>query len=58
MQDFDFYKVFSRAFGEEEDRAGGDLEWKVGDVVTDHGLKPPRHQFGCMRFIKSIRFLI
>jgi len=25
---FDFYKVFSRAFGE------GDLEWEVGDVVT------------------------
>ena len=31
---FDFYKVFSRAFGGEEDGAGGELEWKVGDVVT------------------------
>jgi len=31
---FDFYKVFSRAFGEEGNGAG-DLEWKVRDVVTD-----------------------
>ena len=31
---FDFYKVFSRAFGEEGDGVGGDLEWKVGDVAT------------------------
>ena len=30
---FDFYKVFSRAFGEEEDGVGGELEWEVGDVA-------------------------
>ena len=29
---FDFYKVFSKAFGEGEDSAGG-LEWKRGDVI-------------------------
>jgi hypothetical protein len=29
---FDFYKVFSKAFGEEEDGAGG-LEWKREDVI-------------------------
>ncbi|NOR47489.1 MAG: hypothetical protein GQ533_05530 [Methanosarcinaceae archaeon] len=36
---FYFYKVFSRAFGEEGNGAGGDLEWKVGDVINDLGLE-------------------
>jgi len=31
---FDYYKVFSMAFGEEEDGVRGELEWEVGDVVT------------------------
>ena len=31
---FVFYKVFSRAFCEEGDGAGGELEWEVWDVVT------------------------
>ena len=30
---FDFYKVFSRAFGEKGNGVGG-IEWKQGDVVT------------------------
>ena len=32
---FDFYKVFSRAFGEEGNGGRGDLEWEVEDVVKD-----------------------
>ena len=41
---FDFYKVFSRAFGEEGNGASGDLEWKLGDVVND-----PGHRCGLSR---------
>jgi len=34
---FDFYKMFSRAFGEGEDGVWGwgELEWEVWDVVND-----------------------
>jgi hypothetical protein len=32
---FDFYKVFSRAFGEGEDGPRGELEWKVGGCRDD-----------------------
>jgi len=49
---FDFYKVFSRAFGEEEDGVGGDLEWKVGDVAPSLPTRigSPRHpcSSGCI----------
>ena len=36
---FDFYKVFSRAFGEEEDGAGGSWSGRWGNVVNDAGLE-------------------
>jgi len=33
---FDFYKVFSRAFGEEEDGAGGSSNGRCGVVKTPY----------------------
>ena len=32
---FDFYKVFSRAFGDEEDGVGGSSSGRWGNVVND-----------------------
>jgi hypothetical protein len=53
---FDFYKVFSRAFGEEDGVRGTYNGSQWDDIVTDFGLKTPRHQLGFMRFIESNLF--
>ena len=49
---FDFYKVFSRAFGEEGNGASGDLEWKLGDVALS--VSPPMN---CGTSIQVVRLL-